>query len=70
MSTKKINQLEDYLKYLIREELKKQAFELRESDAKQIVLQIIPELDKLVSDRIKQHFIEIVEFIKNSSKKT
>jgi len=60
----KVNQLEEYIQSLIKDELRKREIELKESDAKQIVANIIPELDKLISDRVKQHFLEIAEFIK------
>lgn len=53
-----------YMKSLISEELKKQNFELKEHEANQIVQAIIPEMDKLISKRIKDHFIEIADFIK------
>ena len=65
----KVNQLEDYIQSLIKDELRKREIELKESDAKQIVAKIIPELDKLASDRIKQHFLEIAEFIKSKFSK-
>lgn len=59
----KVNQLEEYLQSLIKEELRIREIELKESDAQQIVSKIIPELDKMASDRIKQHFLEIADFI-------
>jgi len=59
-----VNQLENYLRTLILEELRKREIELKESDAQQIVSQIICEIDKFTSDRVKQHFIEIADFVK------
>ena len=53
-----------YLKSLISEELNKKGFELKEEDAQQIVQAIMPELDALISKRVKEHFIEIADFIK------
>ena len=65
----KVNQLEDYIKSLMREELRKREIELKESDAQQIVAKIIPELDKMAAERVKQHFLEIAEFVKNKFSK-
>jgi hypothetical protein len=55
--------MRSYLKSLISEELKKKEFELKESDAQQIVQAIMPEIDKLVTKRVKEHFIELAHFI-------
>jgi hypothetical protein len=65
----KVNQLEEYLRGLILDELRKREIELKESDAQQIVQSVINEIDKLSSERIKQHFIEIAEFILTKFKK-
>lgn len=65
----KVNQLEDYIKSLMREELRKREIELKESDAQQIVAKILPELDKMTAERVKQHFLEIAEFIKSKFSK-
>lgn len=59
----KVNQLEDYLRSLILDELRKREVELSEADAQLIVYGIINEVDVMISKRIKQHFIEIAEFI-------
>ena len=56
--------MKTYLKSLISEELNKKGFELKEEDAQQIVQAIMPELDALISKRVKEHFIEIADFIK------
>lgn len=59
-----VNQLEECFKTLILNELRKREIELKESDAQQIISHITVEIDKLTSMRIKQHFIEIADFIK------
>ena len=59
----KVNQLEDYLRSLILDELRKREVELSESDAQLIVNSIINEIDLMTSRRIKQHFVEIGEFL-------
>ena len=64
-----VNQLENYLRTLILEELRKREIELKESDAQLIVSQIINEIDKLTSERVKQHFVEIADFIKDKFSK-
>ena len=64
-----VNQVEDYLKTLILEELRKREIEIKESDAKQIISHILPEIDKLTSKRVKEHFLEIADFIKNKFSK-
>jgi hypothetical protein len=53
-----------YLKSLISEELKKEGIELKEREAQQIVNAIIPKIDQLISNRVKEHFVEIADFIK------
>lgn len=57
------NTLEVYLKSLISGELKKIEFDLKENEAQQIVQALIPEIDNLVSKRVKDHFIELANFI-------
>lgn len=64
----KVNQLEDYLRSLILDELRKREVELSEADAQSIVYAIINEVDLMVSRRIKQHFVEIGEFLINKFK--
>jgi len=59
----KVNQLEDYLRSLILDELRKRDVEVSEADAQIIVHSIINEVDLMVSKRIKHHFVEIAEFI-------
>jgi coenzyme F420-reducing hydrogenase delta subunit len=59
----KVNQLEDYLRSLILDELRKREIEISEADARQIVNNIIVEIDKLASKRIKQHFIEMAKWV-------
>lgn len=62
------NMMEEYIRSLIKDELTKQCdildIALKEEDASKIVLAIIPHIDELVSKRVKQHFVEIAEFIK------
>ena len=65
----KVNQLEEYLQSFIKEELRKREIELKESDAQQIIAKIIPEIDKMTASRVKQHFLEIAEFIQNKFSK-
>lgn len=64
-----VNQLEDYLRTLILEELRKRELELKESDARQIIASMIKEIDKATAKRIKQHFLEIADFIKTKFSK-
>ena len=59
----KVNQLEEYLRSLILDELRKRDVELSESDAQMIVHTIINEIDEMTSKRVKQHFVEIGEFL-------
>lgn len=58
-------QLENYFRQLIKDELKAVSVELKENDAKQIVDAIIPEIDSLISKRVKQHIKELVNHINN-----
>lgn len=69
MAETNVNQLENYLRGLILDELRKRDVEVSESDAQSIVHAIINEVDLMVSNRIKQHFVEIGEFLINKFKK-
>ena len=60
---KKVNQLEDYLRSLILDELRKREIEVSEADAQKIVFHLVKEIDNLTSKRVKQHFIELANFI-------
>ena len=67
-SNENVNQLEEYIKNLISEELKIKNYELKDSEAKLIVKNIIVEIDKLTAKRVKEHFIQIADYIKNTFK--
>ena len=62
------NIMEDYIRKLIKDEITKQAdlleVTLKEEDASRIVLAILPHLDELISKRVKQHFIELADLLK------
>ena len=62
------NIMEDYIRKLIKEEMNKQAdlleVTLKEEDASRIVLAILPHLDELISKRVKQHFTELADLLK------
>lgn len=66
--SKNQNIMEDYIRGLIKDELNKQCdmleVMLKEEDASKIVLAILPQLDELVAKRVKQHFTEIADLIK------
>jgi len=58
-----VSQLENYLRELIVDELSKKQIEITEADAKEIVNNMANEIDDFVSRRMKQHFVEIAQFI-------
>ena len=58
------NELDKYLEDLVNKILDKREIGLKKEEAKQIVEEIIPHLDKLVSDRIKEHFVILADVIK------
>ena len=62
------NIMEDYIRKLIKEEMNKQAdlleVTLKEEDASRIVLAILPHLDELISKRVKEHFTELADLLK------
>ena len=62
------NIMEDYIKKLIKEEMNEQAdlleVTLKEEDASRIVLAILPHLDELISKRVKEHFTELADLVK------
>lgn len=55
--------VETYLKSLVSEELKKLKVNLKEKEAQQIIQALMPEIDTLISKRVKEHFIELADFI-------
>ena len=55
---------ENYLKKMIEEIIDEKGLKVKKEDAEEIVMNIMPHLDNLASTRIKQHFIEIADFIK------
>lgn len=59
------NELEVYMKRLVNKILDEREMSLKEDDAKQIVNAIMPELDELISKRVKEHFVTIADLIKN-----
>lgn len=60
--------LVEYLKSLISDEIQKMGFELKEAEAQKIVQAIMPEIDTLISKRVRQHFMEIADAIKEKFK--
>lgn len=58
------NIMEDYLSSLINEILDEREIVIKEKEAKEIISAIIPELDSLVSKRMKEHFCMLADFIK------
>ena len=58
------NIMEEYLGKLIDEVLDKRELVLKEKEAKQIINAIIPELDSLISKRVKKHFCLLADAIK------
>ena len=62
--------MEDYLKTLINQVLDKREIELKEEEANKIIKSIIPELDDLISKRVKQHFALLANHIKEKFEET
>lgn len=63
---KNINELDSFqneLTNLIQKIVEKHESVIKKEDAKQIVQEIIPNLDELISKRIKTHFVEIAQFV-------
>jgi len=64
----KANIMEDYIRKLIKDEINKQAdlleVTLKEEDASRIVLAILPHLDELIAKRVKEHFTELADLVK------
>ena len=57
-------ELDKYLEDLVSKILDEREIGLRKEDAKKIVEEIIPHLDKMISDRVKEHFVQLAEQIK------
>ena len=68
MAKKKTNDttniMETYLSSLINEILDEREIVIKEKEAKEIVSAIIPEMDILISKRVKEHICLLADFIK------
>lgn len=62
---KELKSLGEYLKSLVSDEIKAKGFELKEAEAQKIVKAIIPEMDLLISKRVKQHFLILLNAMKD-----
>lgn len=58
------NVMEEYLSSLINKILDEREMSIKEDEAKQIISAIIPEMDSLISKRMKEHFCLLADFIK------
>ena len=61
--------LEKELKTIIKKVIQETETQLAEEELKDIVKRLLPDLDELISNKIKQHFIEIGEFVTKKFKK-
>jgi len=55
--------LGDQLESILEEMLKRKNIELTKSDMKQIVSEVLPDIDYLISQKVKLHFRQIGEFL-------
>ena len=60
---KENNRLEEELSNLVKKIIKDYDSELTKNDFKEIVNEIIPEIDRIISMKIKEHFIELAKYI-------
>ena len=58
-----MNPLEQYLNEIIDQKLKNHEISITKKDANEIVKTIIPEIDKLISVKVKEHFCSLAEHI-------
>jgi len=42
--------------------------EITEKDIKKIIKELLPDIDKIISDKIKKHFVELAKHIEHSFK--
>jgi hypothetical protein len=63
MDEEKNNIMEDYIRSLIKDELKNIDVILKKEEANEIVKAIMPQLDSLIADRIKLHFSELAKMV-------
>lgn len=50
---------------LVKKIIKETQAEVTKDEIKEVMNLILPDIDKLISVEVKQHFVEIAEFIKN-----
>jgi histone H3/H4 len=53
---------------IVEKKLEETQTEITKAEISKIITEIIPEMDKMISERVKQHFVEIAEFIKEKFK--
>jgi hypothetical protein len=58
-------EFEEMMKVLISNIIKETEIQLEKDDVKDIVSEMVPELDELIAKKIKKHFFEIGEFLVN-----
>ena len=57
------SEFEKSIKILINDIVKSTELQIEKDDVEKIVQKILPNLDELVSKKVKQHFVEIGEFL-------
>jgi len=50
---------------LVKKMIKETQSEITKDEIKEVISSILPDIDKVISAKVKQHFVEIAEFIKN-----
>jgi len=50
---------------LVKKMIEETQNEVTKDEIKEVINSILPDIDELISVKVKQHFIEIAEFIKN-----
>ena len=60
---KVVNPLESIIVGIVNDAVRKSQVELTKAEIKSIVYELLPNIDELISEKIKQHFLGIGEYI-------
>jgi len=62
----KENQLDSYIREIIKESIDKHDWKIKKEDAQKIIEVLVPLLDKMVADRVKQHLTFLSNYLIDS----
>lgn len=65
---KAIDDFEETIKIIVQDAIKETETQLTKAEIKSIVYELLPNIDNLISIKVKQHFLEIGEYLVSKTK--